>query len=294
MLVSVGRRTLCLVARLQKRPGSSFAGRRLHRFAVRRADLNLGGEMKSYHHLTMLLLLSGIAVGQTTPFLEQDYLTATDGQITYGTFVDARANMITFIPASSPDGAPQRFAQSKVRRVVRADGRTIWRNSRNSQRYADILELTDGSRVVGLYVSRTATYFRFVPSSNKTVREYPRSRVAKVTLADKSLIYSRSSLTAMVANQPAATTPTPPQSTDRVTPRSRGFMATVITRLLALGGDFLAFSFVMYLIPTYIAIGRAAQHPASLFALNLLLGWTLIGWIAAIIWALRGRKKIAS
>ena len=247
--------------------------------------------MRLYHHLTILLLLANMAVGQSTPFLEQDYLTATDGPITYGTFVDARASMIAFIPENSPDGAPLRFPQSRVRRVVLADGTTAWRNIRNAQRYADVMELTDGSRVVGLYVSRTATYIRFVPSSNKTARDYPRSRVARVTLADKSLIYARPTLTAFIPDQTTASSTANPPSPGSAEIRRRSIIETLMTDLLALGGDILVVSLVMYLIPTIIALGRAAQHTFALFTFNFLLGWTLIGWIAAIVWAVRGGKR---
>ena len=250
--------------------------------------------MRLYHHVTMLLLLTNLSLGQIPPRVEQDYLVATDGQITYGTFVDARADIVTFIPLASPNRAPQSIPQSNVRRVVRADGSTAWRNSLIAQRYADILELFDGRRVSGLYVSRTATYFRFLPSGYKALREYATSQVAKVTLADKSLIYLAPSLRAKTANPPATSTRTISQSANRATIRDRGIIEPLITNLLALGGTFLAVSFVLYFIPALIARSREVQHTIALFALNLLLGWTLIGWVAAIIWAFRGGKKTAS
>jgi hypothetical protein len=41
----------------------------------------------------------------------------------------------------------------------------------------------------------------------------------------------------------------------------------------------------LYFYPTICAVG---EHPKTtpIFALNLLAGWTFIGWIAAFIWAL--------
>lgn len=40
----------------------------------------------------------------------------------------------------------------------------------------------------------------------------------------------------------------------------------------------------LYFLPTIIAAAREhAQGPV--FALNLFLGWTLIGWVAALVWA---------
>lgn len=41
-----------------------------------------------------------------------------------------------------------------------------------------------------------------------------------------------------------------------------------------------------YLLPTYVAIVKASLSP-KLFAVNLLLGWTVIGWLLALVWAVR-------
>ena len=41
-----------------------------------------------------------------------------------------------------------------------------------------------------------------------------------------------------------------------------------------------------YFLPTIIAIARKRQTTLALFVLNLVLGWTVIGWIVALIWAL--------
>lgn len=42
-----------------------------------------------------------------------------------------------------------------------------------------------------------------------------------------------------------------------------------------------------YLLPFAVALW--ADHPAvtKIFLLNLLLGWTIIGWVIALVWALR-------
>jgi ABC-type transport system involved in cytochrome c biogenesis permease component len=39
-------------------------------------------------------------------------------------------------------------------------------------------------------------------------------------------------------------------------------------------------------LPTFIALARHHHNSLAIFALNLLLGWTGIGWIAALIWSL--------
>lgn len=40
---------------------------------------------------------------------------------------------------------------------------------------------------------------------------------------------------------------------------------------------------VIYFIPSLTAMGK--KQAGSVFVLNLLLGWTLIGWVVAMAWA---------
>lgn len=47
------------------------------------------------------------------------------------------------------------------------------------------------------------------------------------------------------------------------------------------------FGFVLYFLPTIIAFARSKRDAASILVLNLLLGWTAIGWVIALVWALR-------
>ena len=41
-----------------------------------------------------------------------------------------------------------------------------------------------------------------------------------------------------------------------------------------------------YFAPTLIAGINRRRNATAIFALNLLLGWSLIGWIVAFVWAL--------
>jgi hypothetical protein len=43
---------------------------------------------------------------------------------------------------------------------------------------------------------------------------------------------------------------------------------------------------VMHFAPTFIAVWRKHPRRIAIFVINLLFGWTIIGWIAALIWAL--------
>ena len=44
-------------------------------------------------------------------------------------------------------------------------------------------------------------------------------------------------------------------------------------------------SFVLYWIPTAVAITRKHPQWVAILILNLFAGWTIIGWVAAIVWA---------
>ena len=43
---------------------------------------------------------------------------------------------------------------------------------------------------------------------------------------------------------------------------------------------------VPYFLPTIIAILRQKTNTGAIFALNFFLGWSLIGWVVSLIWAL--------
>lgn len=50
-------------------------------------------------------------------------------------------------------------------------------------------------------------------------------------------------------------------------------------------GPFFGFGFLVYFAPTLVALVRHKRNTLSIFLLNLFLGWTLIGWIIALVWA---------
>lgn len=51
---------------------------------------------------------------------------------------------------------------------------------------------------------------------------------------------------------------------------------------------------VAYLLPTYVAAWRKHHQAKAILALNIMFGWTIIGWEAALIWALTAIKPISS
>jgi hypothetical protein len=42
---------------------------------------------------------------------------------------------------------------------------------------------------------------------------------------------------------------------------------------------------VLYFLPAIVASRRKHHNSGAIFALNLLLGWTVLGWIVALVWA---------
>jgi len=47
---------------------------------------------------------------------------------------------------------------------------------------------------------------------------------------------------------------------------------------------------IPYFIPTFIAYNRKKSNTGAIFALNFFLGWSLIGWVGALIWALSNKE----
>ncbi|MEW5666182.1 superinfection immunity protein [Pseudomonas putida] len=50
-------------------------------------------------------------------------------------------------------------------------------------------------------------------------------------------------------------------------------------------------AFVIYFLPTFVAAKRAHPNGTSIFLLDLFLGWTFIGWLAALIWSASAIRK---
>ena len=50
-------------------------------------------------------------------------------------------------------------------------------------------------------------------------------------------------------------------------------------------------SIFVYFLPSYIAGKRKAQNGCAIFIVNLLFGWTFLGWIVTLIWAIADSPK---
>lgn len=49
-------------------------------------------------------------------------------------------------------------------------------------------------------------------------------------------------------------------------------------------------AFYLCLLPTRLAIRRKRPDRMLIFAFNILLGWTLVGWVGSLRWALKGNR----
>ena len=54
-----------------------------------------------------------------------------------------------------------------------------------------------------------------------------------------------------------------------------------VLALIVLGG----FLLLLYFLPTFVATRRHKRNTLAIFLLNLFAGWTVIGWVVAIVWA---------
>jgi hypothetical protein len=70
-----------------------------------------------------------------------------------------------------------------------------------------------------------------------------------------------------------------------------------------MGGDFIGGNNVVsifvysiiglwiYFLPALHALWKKRRNSGAIFALNLLLGWTAIGWIVALVWSLKNDSE---
>ena len=56
--------------------------------------------------------------------------------------------------------------------------------------------------------------------------------------------------------------------------------------------SFILFLIALYWLPTLIAIVRQTQSALGIAMLNCFFGWTVIGWIVALVWALAAAPRM--
>ncbi|WP_429911133.1 superinfection immunity protein [Glycocaulis sp.] len=58
--------------------------------------------------------------------------------------------------------------------------------------------------------------------------------------------------------------------------------------------EILVLLLVGHFLPTIIAVARGHHNGFAIFLTNLLLGWTLIGWVVALIWSTTAVQRRAT
>lgn len=64
--------------------------------------------------------------------------------------------------------------------------------------------------------------------------------------------------------------------------------ATLTVLAWVLGG---ILSLLIYFIPSYIAVKKDHRNKAGIILLNLFLGWSVIGYIVALVWAMSNPRE---
>jgi hypothetical protein len=57
---------------------------------------------------------------------------------------------------------------------------------------------------------------------------------------------------------------------------------------------FFSFGTLMYFLPSIIALARNKRDTLAIFLLNFFLGWSVIGWIVALVWAARHEAPVVA
>lgn len=47
----------------------------------------------------------------------------------------------------------------------------------------------------------------------------------------------------------------------------------------------------VYFFPAGVALNRGSPQFAAIFALNFLLGWTFLGWVVSLVWAIASSDR---
>ena len=53
----------------------------------------------------------------------------------------------------------------------------------------------------------------------------------------------------------------------------------------------LIFFLFMYMLPTVVAWRRGHRNTLAIAALNILTGWTVIGWVVTLVWSLTANTR---
>ena len=72
----------------------------------------------------------------------------------------------------------------------------------------------------------------------------------------------------------------------------QGFLVTLKAFWVSMRSIFaIVFICLIYTMPLGIAMLRGRKNTVAIGALNIFLGWLIIGWVVALIWALKSQQE---
>lgn len=75
---------------------------------------------------------------------------------------------------------------------------------------------------------------------------------------------------------------TPPATTPALRKHPSGLGLTLIWLLALIS--------LLYFLPLAIAFSRGHKDTGPIFVVDLFLGWTLVGWVVALVWACKSMQ----
>jgi hypothetical protein len=141
----------------------------------------------------------------------------------------------------------------------------------------------------------TITYWNSRPvrliSLSLTVLKVPKSENEAAVLLPATPMPSTTAYDRMVVNQPTSTpipAQTPIQNYDSTVSSSTSSAALATTGFILLG-----LILVFYFLPAIIGVCNCHPHKFGISLLNFFLGWTLVGWVVALVWAVSKPQPVS-
>jgi hypothetical protein len=159
----------------------------------------------------------------------------------------------------------------------------------------DTDKLEKSGKRVHTYSRFTITYSNSRPihlvSLNLTVLKVPQSENEAVALLPATPIPSATAYDRIVVNQPTSTpvpAPTLIQTYNSTASSSTSSAAHATTGFILLG-----LILFFYFLPAIIGLCNGHPHKAGIILLNFFLGWTLVGWVVALVWAVSKPQPVS-
>jgi len=71
-------------------------------------------------------------------------------------------------------------------------------------------------------------------------------------------------------------------------------VSSILLTMLFINRGLNSFSIFLYFIPTFIAYNLRHDSKKWVLLINIIFGWTILGWFFCIFWAAFGEKSVKS